>query len=113
MIIAASTSSAIPIGLGRDTFYLPATISSDPWMPRNVQLSERVKLQIIWEAFNVFNRGNVTGVRTTQFSRSPSPGVCGIAGTPCLPQNTRLPAFGTPIATFGAGIMQLSAKLVF
>jgi hypothetical protein len=89
-------------------------ISLDPRVTRNVSLKERVKLQLIWEAFNVFNHPNVTSVRTTQFSLSTAPGVCGIAGVPCLvPQNTGLSAFGTPTATSGPRIIQLSAKLVF
>jgi len=100
-------------GLGRDTFYLPSTVSFDPRVTRNVQLTERTKLQFIWEAFNVFNRFNITGVRTTQFSRSTSALLCGIA-IPCLvPQNTGLSAFGTPTTTSGPRIMQLSVKIVF
>jgi carboxypeptidase family protein/TonB-dependent receptor-like protein len=101
-------------GLGKDTFYLPTTISLDPRLTRTVPLNERVKLQLIWEAFNVLNHTNVTGVRTTQFSFSTSPGVCGVAGVPCLvPQNAGLSAFGTPTATSGPRIVQLSAKFVF
>jgi len=101
-------------GLGRDTFYLPATVSFDPRLTRNVRLTERAKLQFIWEAFNVFNHGNIAGVRTAQFSYSTSPATCGIAGVPCLvPQNKGLSAFGTPTATSGPRIMQLSAKFVF
>jgi hypothetical protein len=101
-------------GLGRNTFYLPATVSFDPRVTRNVHFSERVRLQFIWEAFNVFNRGNVTGVRTTQFSRSTTTAICGIAGTPCLvPQNFGATAFGTPAATSGPRVMQFAAKLLF
>jgi hypothetical protein len=101
-------------GLGRNTFYLPATVSLDPRITRTVPLTERAKLQFIWEAFNVFNRANVTGVRTTQFSLSTLLAICGTAGTPCLvPQNTGLSAFGTPTATSGPRIIQLSAKFVF
>ena len=100
--------------LGRDTFCLPAIISLDPRVTRNMPLNERVKLQLIWEAFNVLNHTNVTGVRTTQFSLSTAVGVCRMAGAPCLvPQNTGLSAFGTPTATSGPRIMQLSAKIAF
>ena len=101
-------------GLGRSTFYLPSTVSFDPRVTRNVQLTEHAKLQFIWEAFNVFNHGNVTAARTTQYARSVSPAICGIAGAPCLvPQDTGVSAFGVPTATSGPRIMQLSAKLVF
>jgi predicted RNA binding protein YcfA (HicA-like mRNA interferase family) len=47
-------------------------------------LGERACLRFLWEAFNLLNCSNVTAVRTTQFSRSTSAGVCRIAGTPCL-----------------------------
>ncbi len=101
-------------GLGRNTFYLPTTVSLDPRVTRNVQFTERVRLQFIWEAFNVLNHANISGVRTTQFSRSTSAAVCGIAGTPCLvPQDIGATAFGTPTATSGPRIMQLALKLIF
>ncbi len=100
--------------LGRNTFYLPANVSLDPRLTRNVQLTERVKFQFIWEAFNIFNQANISDVRRTQFARPLSPAACGVAGMPCLvPQNTGLSAFGVPVATSGARVMQLSAKLVF
>jgi hypothetical protein len=97
-------------GLGRDTFYLPASFSLDPRVTRNVPLHERMRLQLIWEAFNVLNHANVTGIRTTQYALSS----CGIAAVPCLvSQNAGLSAFGTPTLTSGPRIMQLSAKFVF
>ncbi len=101
-------------GLGRDTFYLPTTVSLDPRVTRNLQFTERVRLQFIGEAFNALNHGNISGVRTTQFSRSTATTVCGIAGTPCLvPQNIGATAFGTPTATSGPRIMQLAVKFLF
>ncbi len=101
-------------GLARNTFYLPATISFDPRLTRSVRLSESARLQLAWEAFNLFNRGNISRVRTTQFARSSLAAACGVAGTPCLvPLDQGLNAFGVPTATSGARIMQLSARLVF
>jgi hypothetical protein len=111
-----SATDRVP-GLGRDTFYLPATVSFDPRLTRAVRLSERAQLQLMWEAFNVFNHSNITAVRTTAFARIATPAVCGTAGAPCLLQQTSanvgLSAFGTPTATAGPRIMQLAAKLVF
>ena len=101
-------------GIGRNTFYTPATFSLDPRLTRNVRLTESARLQFIWEAFNVFNRANLSGVRTTQFSRSTSAAACGVARTPCLvPQNTGLTAFGTPTGTSGPRIVQLAIKITF
>ncbi|MGH9811651.1 MAG: TonB-dependent receptor domain-containing protein, partial [Candidatus Acidiferrales bacterium] len=101
-------------GLGRHTFNLPWQSSLDLRVMRNVGLGERARLQFLWEAFNLFNRANVTAVRTTQFSRSTSASMCGIAGTPCLvPQDTGLTAFGVPTVTAGPRILQLAVKLVF
>lgn len=101
-------------GLGRNTVYRPASISLDPRVTRTLRFTERLRLQIIAEAFNVLNRGNVSAVLTAQFGRSTSPAVCGVAGTPCLvPQNSGTTVFGTPTATFGPRVMQLSLRLLF
>ncbi len=101
-------------GQSRNTFRLPTTVSLDPRITRNVSIKEGIQLQFIWEAFNVFNQSNVTGVRTTQYSRSISIAVCGIAGTPCLvPQDSATTAFGISNETLGPRIMQLAVKLVF
>ena len=99
-------------GLGRDTFVLPPTVSFDPRIARTLSLTERIQMQFIWEAFNVLNHPNITGVKTTQYSVF-STG-CGNSGTPCLvPQNTGPDAFGVPTDTSGPRIMQLSVKLGF
>ncbi len=101
-------------GSGRNSFYTPAMVSLDPRLTRNINFGERARLQVIWEAFNVFNRANIIGARGTQFARSTSAAACGIAGTPCLvAQNTGLSAFGVPNASTGPRIMQFAIKLTF
>jgi outer membrane receptor protein involved in Fe transport len=101
-------------GLGRNTFVVPASVSLQARLTRNVQLTERAKLQLSWDSFNLFNHANITAVRTTQFAISSSAVECGIASIPCLvPQTAGLNAFGTPVATSGSRIMQLSAKFLF
>jgi len=101
-------------GQPRNTFRQPTTVSIDPRVTRNVAIKEQLRLQFICEAFNVLNRANITDLRTTQFSRSTSAGVCGIVGTPCLvPQNIGSTAFGAPAATLGPRVMQLAIKLLF
>jgi outer membrane receptor protein involved in Fe transport len=101
-------------GLGRNTFYLPRTVSLDLRLMRSLPLGERLKLQILGEGFNLLNHANVTDVNRTQFAVIDSPSICGIAGIRCLvPQNTGIDAFGTPAASAGPRIIQLGAKFVF
>ncbi len=108
-----SSSDRTP-GRGRNSFHPPATVSFDPRMTRTVRLTERIRLHFTWEAFNGFNHTNITMVQNTQYTRSRSAAVCGIAGTPCLvPETTGLSAFGTPVASSGPRIMQLAAKFIF
>jgi outer membrane receptor protein involved in Fe transport len=101
-------------GLGRNTFYMPASVSLDPRLIRNISIGDRAKLQIIWEAFNVLNHANITGVNNVQYTVSDLSSKCGIAPSPCLvPQNQGLSPFGTPFLSSGARIMQLAVKVTF
>ena len=101
-------------GLGRNTFYMPASVSLDPRLTRSISLGERAKLQIMWEAFNALNHANITYVNNIQYTVSGFTSDCGIARSPCLvPQNQGLSAFGTPNFSSGARIMQLAVKATF
>src|SRR6266852_5081197 len=62
-----SRTDRVP-GVGRDTFYLPNFVSLDPRLTKNIRLTERVKLQLILEAYNVLTRTNNHSVSSTQFS---------------------------------------------
>jgi hypothetical protein len=105
-------------GLGRNTFYTPKFISLDPRVTRNVKITERYGLQFIAEAFNVFNRANITGVFNQQFSV--------VNGAACTGTTTNtfgeclksVPTFGTPSSTNinggpGSRILQLAVKFIF
>ena len=97
-------------GLARNTYRLPATVSFDPRVTRKFSLTERVRLQVSWDAFNAFNRVNISGVNTTHSTGSTSPGTCFPAAAPCLvPQSS----FGSPTTALDPRIMQISAKLSF
>src|SRR5260370_29774077 len=117
-------------GFGRNTFNMPAIITLDPRVSRTVRLTERAKLQLIAEAFNVLNHQNITGVRTTMFAFSPaavSPTNrtgCPVGVTPpCLfPQTVGavgINAFGVPSSANVNGqgnvgrVLQLAAKISF
>ena len=111
-------------GTSRNQFNLPAIVSFDPRVSRDFTILERVKFQLIAEAFNVFNRANITAIRTTKFATSTS--VCGTLSPPCLvPQViggspiSGANAFGLPAAANinGQGnvgrVLQFAAKFTF
>ena len=105
-------------GLGRDTFYLPTIVSLDPRITRNVNITEKYRLQFIAEAFNVFNRANITGVNQTEFNV--------VSGATCTGVTTNtfgeclrsVASFGHPTSTTinggpGSRILQLAVKFAF
>jgi Carboxypeptidase regulatory-like domain/TonB dependent receptor len=102
-------------GIGRDTFYLPRTVSLDPRITKNIQFTERLRLQLIGEAFNIFNHTNINGVSRTQYAITS----CGMAPNtvPCLaaPQvvSSRNFPFQFPTSDITPRIVQLAAKFVF
>jgi len=91
--------------VGRNTFYLPRNTSFDPRITKNLPLSERMKFQLILEAFNVFNKNNVFAVNTTRYTLSSSGGLIS-STTFGLPTNNS----NTPLTP---RILQLGAKFIF
>jgi hypothetical protein len=92
---------------------MPAIMSFDPRVTRTIRLTERARLQLIGEAFNVLNHQNITGVRTTFFA---------VAGGQLVPQTVSAVganAFGIPSSANinGQGnvgrVLQLAAKISF
>ncbi|MGZ4826494.1 MAG: outer membrane beta-barrel protein, partial [Terriglobales bacterium] len=88
-------------GSARNTYRLPSIFSVDPRITRNVKITERVNFKLIAEAFNVFNRQNITAVRTTLYNAA------------LVPQTSGATAFGLPTSDVGPRILQLAAKFVF
>ena len=97
-------------GVGRNTLRLPEYFSFDPRISKTFSVTERWKIQLYGEAFNVFNHPNIIGVNTTAFSRSTSTTVCGAGVTECLVPSA---SYRTPTVTAGPRILQLSAKVSF
>ena len=112
-----SRNERVP-GTARNTHNLPSIFSVDPRITRNVKIHERFSLKLIAEAFNVFNRQNITTVRTTLYSVStngastPCPGQP-VGGRCLVPQTSGSTAFGLPTGDIGPRILQLAAKFVF
>ena len=94
--------------LGRNTFRIPATVSLDPRVTREVPVTERAKLQFIFEAFNIFNRYNVgatpatspNAVRNTLYA---------LTGGQLVRQSN----FGQILGTSNPRVIQFAAKIVF
>src|SRR6266700_883889 len=109
-----SRTERVP-GFGRNTFNMPAIVSLDPRVTRKINIGERVKLQLIAEAFNILNHENITGVRNTLFAVTGGQLVRQTFSTP----NVGINAFGLPSAANinGQGnvgrVLQLAAKISF
>lgn len=88
-------------GYLRNSLRLPSQISVDPRITREIGLGS-TRLQLIAEAFNVFNRNNVSSVNQTLYRYD--------AASRTL---TPLSTFGNPFATSGPRIIQLAARLMF
>jgi outer membrane receptor protein involved in Fe transport len=96
--------------VGRNTIEAPGYATFDLRVSRNVPLyRENVRLQLNFEAFNLFNRANfgninpgVTSIITTQYNYN--------SATRVLTPN---PTFKAPNDTFDPRILQLSAKILF
>lgn len=93
-------------GLGRNSFNLPSQISVDPRITRDINMFGGTRLQLIAEAFNILNRSNVNGVRTTYYSYDSK-------NNKLLLQSDPKTGFGTPTLSAGPRIIQLAAKVTF
>ena len=93
------SDGAFRIG-GRNLFTMPGTQNLDLRLSRNFAIKEKLKLEVLGEAFNLFNHFNATGVNSTGYSVTTSGTITDTAGntqtcsagTPCLNYNT---AFGS------------------
>jgi hypothetical protein len=94
-----NTRNDLAPGTERNEFRLPSIVTVDPRITRDIPMGP-ARLQLIWEAFNLFNRDNISGVDTTYYS---------VSGTTL----TRTTTFGRPLVSAGERIMQLAAKISF
>jgi len=99
-------------GLPRNTFVRPATYSVDTRLTKMLPVG-RTRLQLSAEAFNVLNRANISGVRTTQFGLSMDRLKCNPAEIPCLLAPTGAGAFAVANDAKDPRIVQLSVRLTF
>jgi outer membrane receptor protein involved in Fe transport len=76
-------------GTVRNQFTTPSVYQLDARVARNIPFNESMRVRLILEAFNIFNRANVVTVNTTAFNFS-------TAGGGTLTAPSFLTAFGTP-----------------
>jgi hypothetical protein len=86
-------------GTERNQFRLPSIVTMDLRIARDLPIGAN-KVQLIWEAFNLFNRDNFNFANNTFYS---------VTGTTLTPGT----AFGTPTGSAGERIMQLAVKFIF
>jgi outer membrane receptor protein involved in Fe transport len=94
-----NTRNDIAPGTVRNQFRLPSIVTFDPRIAREIAIGP-ARLQLIWEAFNLFNRDNINSVDSTFYS---------VSGTTL----TRTTTFGRPLLSTGERIMQLAVKITF
>jgi outer membrane receptor protein involved in Fe transport len=95
-------------GFARNSFRLPSQFSVDPRVTKDIGLFSGARVQLIAEAFNLFNRSNVSGVRTTYDAVTNTAGV----PTKLTVQDATNP-FGSATLSSGPRILQFAAKITF
>jgi outer membrane receptor protein involved in Fe transport len=108
--------------IGRNTFRQPRTQVVDMRISKKFPITERVKLELLGEGFNLFNHLNVTNMNNTGYAVATSGTIANANGTiscssasPCLRYNT---AFGTPSNAnsnfaYSTRQVQVGARLFF
>jgi len=94
--------------LGRNTFRAPKTVNFDPRVTREVSVIERVRLQFIFEAFNVFNRYNVTATPATSPNAVRNT-LYALTGGQLVRQSN----FGQILGTSNPRVIQFATKILF
>jgi hypothetical protein len=102
-LLGVGGSSRVPF-IGRNTFTNPGVANADARLARDFKFTERVHLQMIFEAFNVTNRVQVTGINTTQYN---------IRSTTLFPRTDFQTISGAGTNLFGPRQLQLGARFSF
>lgn len=97
-------SDRVP-GVGRNTLRLPTFMQTDVRLTKTIlPATERVRIKLIGEAFNLWNRVNITGRNANQFT---------ITGAPTAYVFTANPQFRAETAAADPRIVQLALKIEF
>ncbi len=99
-------------GTARNGFYTPSTYQFDARLTRTIPIRENMRLRLILEGFNIFNRANVLTVNTNFFAGRTAAIVGGVP-TLTLTQPTATAAFGLPRSFLSPREIQLAVKFDF
>jgi len=108
---------------GRNTFKEPSVQNLDLRLSKTFPITEKVNLELLGEAFNLFNHYNVTGVGTTGYIVSKSGTITDTAGatqncsnaTPCLSYSTSftIPSSANSNFAYSTRQIQIGLRLKF
>jgi outer membrane receptor protein involved in Fe transport len=99
-------------GTRRNQFYTPPTYQFDARLTRTIPFGERMRLRLILEGFNIFNRANVATVNTNFFAGRTAAVVGGVQ-TLTLTTPSAAAAYGLPRAFLTPRELQLAVKFDF
>jgi hypothetical protein len=102
-------------GLVRNAYLGPGSTDVDYRISRDFRFTERVKLTLLGEAFNLFNFTNFYSVNTTQYTYTAagSGGCAGHTNGCLIPQATFLTPSASNNNLIGARQLQISGRITF
>lgn len=116
----APVNGRAPVVTRNTNFNSPNLITYDLRVAREFRVRESMRLEFLWEAFNLFNRTQGLGVETRAFNYlSPTSGTCspfstGATFNGCLqPRSNFLEVTSTGNTLYGARQMQFGLKFSF
>jgi hypothetical protein len=111
----ASVSAGRAGFLARNPFYAPGYGDWDLRLQRTFSITEKVKLNLLGELFNVTNHTNILSVNTTAYTYlAPGSGACAGHVNACMtPSSTYLAPTATSSLVFGPRQVQISGRLSF
>jgi len=113
----SADAGRVPFFARNSLFTTPYLFTTDLRIGRNFKLNERLSMEFLWEAFNLFNKTNVFDVDTDAFylnSCATPAGVNPLIFGGCLaPRSSFLNATATGNTLYGARQMQFGVKFRF
>jgi hypothetical protein len=102
-IVGVGGDSRVP-WVGRDSLVGPGAASIDIRLARTFPITERVRMSLIAEAFNLTNRYEITGIDTIQYQ---------LGGTTLFPRPSYQTRNASGTNLFGARQIELGARVTF